>query len=279
MIEEKYLKLAVDWKNGKRDFDKGIELLRSARFRPAVINKLVKDRNRPDAPERLLVNMNALISAFCTPGTELLHDTDPDLHVFEGKEDTTTQEPAAESGILSHENDEGNIGLIAKRYAALYRQRDQAFNQLKKVGESNDEQSCILRQQLTEQIERCTDDMERIYPYYQNYIETGEQPVDSQVVAAAFFEDLNREEQGAPPSEPEQSVDILSLSKDELVKLQYNLAKRIQRTKNKLLYQNENKLPEENPLPDGPKRIKLEKRIISLEQELESVKVKVAQLS
>lgn len=278
MIEEKYLKLAVDWKNGKRDFDKGIELLRSARFRPAVVNKLEKDRNRPDAPERLLVNMNALISAFCTPGTELLQDTDPDLHVFEGKEDTTTQEPTAEAGILSHENDEGNIGLIVKRYADLYRQRDAAFNQLKKVGESNDEPSCFLRQQLTEQIERATDEMERIYPYYQKFTETGVQPSEADVVVATTVL-MNDQGTEISPSEPEQSVDILSLSKDELVKLQYNLAKRIQRTKNKLLYQNENKLPEENPLPDGPKRIKLEKRIISLEQELERVKLKIAELS
>lgn len=279
MIEEKYLKQAVDWKNGKRDFDKGIAILREARFRPAVINKLQKDRNRLDAHERLLVNMSALISAFCVPGTEILQDTDPELHVFEGKEDTTTQEPKAESGILSHENDEGNIGLIVKRYADLYRQRDRAFKQLKQVGEANDDASCELRKQLTEQIERVTDEMERIYPYYQKFSETGEQPSEADVVAATTVL-MNDQGTEILPSEHESSpVDLDSLSKEDLTKLQYNIAKRIQRTKNKLLYQNENKLEEENPLPEGAKRIKLEKRLASLEQELEQVKIKIAQLS
>lgn len=278
MIEEKFLKQAVDWKNGKRDFDKGVAILREARFRPAVINKLQKDRNRPDAHERLLVNMSALISAFCVPETEILQDTDPELHVFEGEEDTTTQEPKAESGILSHENDEGNIGLIVKRYADLYRQRDRAFKQLKQVGEANDDASCALRKQLTEQIERVTDDMEKIYPYYQKYAETGEQPSDEDVEVATSspMSDQATEKTAESDSEP---VNLDNLSKEDLTKLQYNIAKRIQRTKNKLLYQNENKLEVENPLPEGPKRIKLEKRLTSLEQELEQVKLKIAQLS
>lgn len=274
MIPVQYLHEAVQWKNGSRDFDRGIALLRGAKFRPGVVNKLEKDKQRPGSAERLLVNINALISAFCRDDESLQVDTDPDVHVFEGEEDTTTAQPTVEKGILAHENDEGNIGIIIKRYADLYRQRDMAHRQLKQVGEKNDDASCILRKQLAEQIEQATDMMEAIYPYYEKFTTTGEQPSDDDVSR------LTSEPKPVDaPVDDSQSVDISSMSKEDLTKLQYNLAKRISRSRNKLLYQSENKLEQENPLPDGPKRIKLEKRIASLEKELDAVKLRIAELS
>lgn len=273
MIDVKYRDAALKWNNGNRDFDEGIRILREARFRPAVVNRLAKDKNRPGSDERLRVNMRALISAFCVGGEQLTDDTDVELHVFDGKEDIPTQEPAAEVGILSHENDPGNLGLVAKRYADLYRQRDRAFKQLKQVGESNDESSCILRKQLAEQIETCTDGMEALYPFYHRWKETKVEPTDEELSSLEPSAEQN-------VAEPVSVLDLDSLSKDDLTKLQYNIAKRIARSRNKILYQNENKLDVENPLPEGsPKRIKLEKKISKLEVELEQVKLKIAQIS
>lgn len=278
MIDIKYRDQAISWLTGKRNFAEGVAIMQEARFRPGVIRKLAKEEHRAGAHERLLVNMRALISAFTTTADKSLHeDTDAILHVFDGKEDVPSATPEAECGILSHENDDTNLGIVVKRYADLYRQRDRAFKQMKQVGEKNDEASCILRKQLSEQIEACTDQMEKLYPFYQQYTDTGVQPSDDAVAELASV--------GASPQEPsapcafDACKDISHLTKEELTKEQYNIAKRIARTRNKILYQSENRLEHENPLPDGPKRIKLEKRIAKLEQELEQVKLRIAEIS
>lgn len=279
MIELKYCDLALKWLNGKRDFDKGISILTEARFRPGVTRKLAKEKSRPGANERLLVNMRSLVSAFSTSADDSLYeDTDANLHVFEGKDDEPAASPEAEKGIISHAEDDTNLGIIAKRYADLYKQRARAFNQLKQVGEKNDDASCILRQQLTEQIESCTDQMEAIYPFYEKFKASGEQPSDDDI------QQLEEKSQAAAKNTEtdaeEPSKDLSIMDKDELTKEQYNIAKRIARTKNKILYQSENRLDKENPLPEGsPKRIKLEKRLERLEQELERVKVIIASKS
>lgn len=278
MIDIKYRDQAISWLTGKRNFAEGVAIMQEARFRPGVIRKLAKEEHRPGAQERLLVNMRALVSAFTTSADESLHeDTDAVLHVFEGKEDVPTAAPEAESGILSHENDDTNLGLVVKRYADLYRQRDRAFKQMKQVGEKNDEASCILRKQLSEQIEACTDQMEKLYPFYQQYTDTGVQPSDEAVAELASV-GASQQDPSAPVPD-DAPKDISHLTKEELTKEQYNIAKRIARTRNKILYQSENRLEHENPLPDGPKRIKLEKRIAKLEQELEQVKLRIAEIS
>ncbi len=279
MIDIIYRDKAINWLNSKRDFAEGIAIMQEARFRPGVVRKLAREEHRPGAMERMLVNMRALVSAFTTTADDSIHeDTDAVLHVFEGVEDVPSAAPEAEAGILSHENDAGNLGIVVKRYADLYRQRDRAFNQMKQVGEKNDEASCILRKQLSEQIESCTDQMEKLYPYYQTFAETGEQPSDD---AIASLESVGSESQSlSAPVSDSDTKDYSQLTKEELTKEQYNIAKRIARTRNKILYQSENKLDAENPLPEGSaKRIKLEKRIDKLEQELERVKVLIAEMS
>lgn len=276
MIDIKYYHLATAWLNGKRDYDEGISIMREARFRPGVVNKLEKDKGRPFSRERMLENMRALVSAFCVKDdSNLIEDTDAELHVFNGAEDVPTVEPTPEEGILAHENDPGNVGLIVHRYAELNRERHKLHNELKKVGELNDAASCVLRQQISEQIEHNTDAMEKIYPLYEKYCDTGQEPTDEEVSSVL--------EPVAAPSEEDAPADVAAdlstMSRDELVKLQYNIAKRISRSKNKLLYQNENRLEVENPMPDSPKRVRIENRIAHLEQELERVKYRIAELS
>lgn len=278
MIENKFLTLAVSWLNSSRDFDEGIKILTDARFRPGVTRKLAREKHRPGSSERLLVNMRSLVDAFCVSEqdlSEISADTDAELHVFDGEEDTA--EPVAASGILSHENDEGNIGIVVKRYASLYRMRDQAFKQLKQVGEKNDDASCIVRKQLTEQIESCTDQMEDIYPFYEKFKASGEQPSDDDIQQLEEKSQAASKKTETDAEEP--SKDLSVMDKDELVKEQYNIAKRVTRTKNKLLYQSENRLDKENPMPAGSKRLKLEKRLEKLTAELEQVKIRILELS
>ena len=54
---------------------------------------------------------------------------------------------------------------------------------------------------------------------------------------------------------------------EDLKKQQEGWRIKITKAENKLLYQSEKRLPKQNPMPEGPKRIKQEKRIAKLKAE------------
>lgn len=268
-MDIKYRQIAIDWLNSNRDFDKGVSILLESHFKPGVVSKLIKDKARPIAKERLKVQMYALIGLFGdNPETS---DTDAELNVFDGKESPADADETASKSIFDAESTDGNIGAVIKRYCELYRQRNKAFNDLKAVGEKNDDESCMIRVQLQEQIEKNTESMERLYPLYEKYTQTKEDISEEDAEAAIKDTAVSEEHK-----EEALSNDYESMDKDELAKLQYSLQKRITRAKNNLLYQTESKQEVENPMPESPKRVKIETRIARLEEDLLKVKYAIA---
>lgn len=271
-MDIKYRKLAVEWLNSDRDFDKGIAILQDAHFKPGVVAKLVKDKHKALARERLKVQIYALISLW--GDNPQLEDTDAELNVFDGKESPADVDDETSKSIFDAEKTvTGNISAVVRRYCELYRQRDKAFKDLKAVGEKNDDESCMIRQQLTRQMEDNTEQMESLYPLYEIYTQTHEDISEEEASAAIAEKSDEKESEEAGLSEEEN---LAAMTKDELVKLQYSIAKRIARGKNNLLYQSENKQEVENPMPESPKRVKIETRIARLEEELLRVKYAIA---
>lgn len=270
-MDIKYRKLAVEWLNSNRDFDKGIGLLQEAHFRPGVVAKLVKDKHKALARERLKVQIYALISLW--GDNPQIDDTDAELNVFDGKESPADVDDETSKSIFDAEKTAtGNISAVIRRYCELYRQRDKAFKDLKAVGEKNDDESCMIRQQLTRQMEDNTEQMEALYPLYEKYTQTNEDISEEEASAAIAV----KHEDVKDDAEMSEEENLAAMTKDELVKLQYSIAKRIARGKNNLLYQSENKQEVENPMPESPKRVKIETRIARLEEELLRVKYAIA---
>lgn len=192
MLKVGYQKRAIEWLNSGRDFDEGLSILRESGFRPGVTATLTrKGKGMKGAMEHLTHNLRMLIRAF---GDEVLEeDTDAEINVFHGEE-SPADTPAieAKSGILSEVDLAGNIGVLIRKYANLYKGREIAFQKLKEMGDANDEATCEYRKQLNQEIEESTDMMERIYPHYKLYKSDGIQPSDEDL---SFIENEEKEDE------------------------------------------------------------------------------------
>lgn len=290
MITQKNLQDAIDWLHTtKKDFAAGVEILSQAGFRPAVTRKLKRDgEGGPDAFERLTWNLRSLVAAY---GRDVnIEDTDPVLSVFDGKEAPKEHDESHQLGIMTLacqiEKDEvliegENPRKVISEYANAYRSREKAIRLMGEVGEQNDEESMTRRKQLSDEIERHTALMERLYPLYETF-ESGADISDEDVekaleINSQTIPDTTSENSAANDSSAAHtSEDLEGKSRDELLKLKKNAQVRLLRTENKLLYQSEKKLEVENPMPPGPERVKLETRVENIKKDIEAIDMAIA---
>lgn len=267
---------AIAWQNSERDFAEGISILQKSGFRPGVVRKLASVGPKgPAAKERLEHNIKMLIRS--TKDAELGEDTDAELHVFDGKESEkdTELDDTKKKNIFSHEADENNLGKLARMYSSAYKSRELAFKGLKEVEDSNTDESIELRKNFNKVIDANSDLLEKLYPLYSRYEETGAIPTDDEI--NAIIEPESEDEEQDKEEETDGS-NYDKMTKEQLTELKYSLTRKITRAKCMLDYQSENFQSEKNPLPDGPKRVKYETKVAKLEPELEAVNIALAKL-
>lgn len=297
-IQQSTFQKAADWLNGtKRIFTEGLSILKEAAFKPAVIRKLESDGEQgPAARQRLEFQMREFVKAF---GINMdVPDTDAELHVFDGQEAPADQNEQQQLDIMkvAEKMETGEIQTeekvapkIVYSYAVAYRNREKAMRLMREAGEQNDEDTMERRKQLSDEIEKCTALMERLYPLYERYQSGAD--ISEEDVAKALEESSTA--MGSTSSEDTTATDSSTThtsdspagqtlgefegkSRDELLKLKKNAQVRLLRTENKLLYQSEKKLAAENPIPDGPERVKLETRAENIRKDIEAIDMAIA---
>lgn len=266
----------IRWINGKRDFNAGMELLEREGFKPGVIRVLKKQgKNGPEVAERLLYQMRDFLKA-----NGVAEDTDPVLHVYEGKPAKTEIVEKKKVGIIKFDNlikskDETvaetpeNVRRLVHKYSKLYKDRDKAFNKMKALPENNDEKTVKQRLALKSEIEECTDEMERLYPLYEQYFDKGEVPNE---------EDINPTVEVKEDDDDGEDFSVhAGLTKKEAQKIKKSIKTKIIRANNMLEYRSESKKDKErNPMPEGPQRVKYETKVANLQKALEKVEYYIA---
>lgn len=270
-----YRQRAIDWLNGKRDFNEGVRLLQDSGFKPGVVAKLRKHgENGPDAKARLLHLVRMLVQAWAMPG-EQVDDLDPDTGL-DASMDAPTVTIDKELRLIDviQKDDAGeielpqNVATVVRKYAAAYRQRDALHKQLAELPEDNSEDTIKKREPILGEIDKCSALMERLYPLYERF--------QAGSISDLSNEDLaSLEEESASPVE-EKEVDLSDKTKDELMKIQKSIKTRIHRANCQLLYQQDSVADKENPLPPSPAREKYETKIRNLSAELEKVQYAIA---
>lgn len=301
-MQKETFQKAVDWLNGReRDFTEGIEILKEATFKPAVTRKLERDGEQgPAVSERLEFQLREFVKAFGTP--KEVTDTDAELHVFNGQEAPADQDEQQQLGIMAmaEKMEKGELQTNAKvapkivySYAVAYRNREKAMRLMRETGEQNDETSMARRKQLSDEIEECTALMERLYPLYERYqsgADISEEDVAKALEKSSPANSTTTSENSAatdssaahtpdavcPSVSPTDPASLEGKSRDELLKLKKNALVRLLRTENKLLYQSEKKQEVENPMPEGPERVKLETRAASIRKNIEAIDIAIA---
>lgn len=278
---------AIKWLNGKRDFSAGISILETSKFKPGVVAKLKKVGEKgPEAKARLTYLMRSLVQAWAMSAEEAASDIDPATGVSASEEPTIYTDSsaayiqmAAEQLTADPEAFPKNISSVIREYADAYKKRDILHKQLSSLPEDNDEATIAKRKALSDEIQKKSVLMEDLYPLYEKYLTQKQDISDDDLQSiSATAEDSSELPRNDNPSSDNGSAQALdSLSKEDLQKMRKSIATKISRAKNMLEYQQETKAATPNPLPESPKRVKYEKKIQILTEELERIDYAIAQ--
>ena len=274
---------AMAWLKSKRNFAEGIAILKEAGFRPQVVRVLERNGSANNgAKERLEYNIRDFLKVWCH--AELGKDTDLVLGVVDGKEVATatpvkavvnsSTEPKLMSKEMGERVESGvyptPVASLIKLFRQAYVSRDRLFRELQSIPEDNSDEHVERRKQISDEMQRLSDEMDKIYPSYLAYVERGELPAEP--MADAHAEKTRR------VSREDDLARLDTLDKKGLLRLKKSLSTKISRAENLLDYQQEAKGEALNPLPDGPKRIKYESKIKRLRAELDKVVIAIAKL-
>lgn len=272
---------AMKWlglKQDKRNFAAGLKILVKSGYKPNVQKLLVRKGELPWTMEKLTSCLRDVVQVYYNPDDPRFDDV-PDADILNDKtgEKPTVDEQdgiARLSGSADFQNMPEVMQTLIRNYSDAYKQRARLARQRYELGESNDEQSVEKRKTLGESIDRLTNYMDILIAMREKYEKDGVLP-DMDTLNNAPSAAEVKEEDG----KPEESVDYKSMSTDKLKTRRKSLTNQITRKENMLLYQSGTKQEEENPLPDSPKRVKLEKQIENLKAEKSKVEYELAERS
>ena len=281
----KHRQAAIDWLNGKRDFDEGIKVLEESKFKPGVVAKLKRvGAKGPEAKARLIYLMRSLIQAWAMPEEEATDNIDPATGVDADEEMAIHTDSsvayinmAIEKLTVDPEAFPKRIASVIREYADAYKRRDILHKQLADLPEDNGEETVAKRKELSNEIQAKTELMERMYPLYEKFLSLNEDITEEDIQSLEHSTDDTESTDEKDSSGYESGTGNLDgRTKEELQKLRKSVATKIGRAKNMLEYQQETKADEPNPMPESPKRVKYETKIANLTIELEKIDYAIA---
>ncbi len=272
---------AMKWlglKQDKRNFAAGLKILVKSGYKPNVQKLLVRKGELPWTMEKLTSCLRDVVQVYYNPDDPRFDDV-PDADILNDK---TGEKPTVDkqddfarlSGSADFQNMPEVMQTLIRNYSDAYKQRARLARQRYELGESNDEQSVEKRKTLGESIDRLTNYMDILIAMREKYEKDGVLPDMDTLNNAPSAAEVKEEDE-----KQEKSVDYKSMSTDKLKTRRKSLTNQITRKENMLLYQSETKQDEENPLPDSPKRVKLEKQIENLKAEKSKVEYELAERS
>lgn len=284
----KHRQAAINWLNGKRDFDSGIKVLEESKFKPGVVAKLKRVGEKgPEAKARLVYLMRSLVQAWAMPEEVANDNIDPATGV-DANEVMTIHTDSSEAYLNMAiekltEDPEAfpkNIASVIRDYADAYKQRDALHKQLVALPEDNAEETVARRKELSDAIKAQSELMERLYPLYEKYqsLQQDISDYDLKSIQAADGDAQSVEDSDNADGSDSADENLEGKSKEELQKIRKSVATKISRAKNMLEYQQETKAETPNPLPESPKRLKYETKIANLTKELEQIDYAIAKL-
>ena len=283
----KHRQAAINWLNGKRDFDSGIKVLEESKFKPGVVAKLKRVGEKgPEAKARLVYLMRSLVQAWAMPEEVANDNIDPATGV-DVNEETTIYTDSSEAYInmaiekltVDPEAYPKRIASVIREYADAYKRRDILHKQLADLPEDNDEATVAKRKELSDEIKAKTELMERMYPLYEKFQSLNEDISEEDIQSLEQPTDDNESNDEKDSSINEPGVGNLDgRTKEELQKIRKSVATKIGRAKNMLEYQQETKAETPNPMPESPKKVKYETKIANLTKELEQIDYAIAKL-
>ena len=289
-------KQIIDWFHGPQDFKSGLQLLKQVTKKDRLFDKLEHRGDTKSTFDKLVWELNKIAGLSHIPERKLsgakkksgsqefipkagqkeseetgVKSQGQTVKAKEGsskkiKEPDSPEKVSLVKGkdLLSYPKE---VQRLVGEYSSLYMNRGKLHRELKKVGDSNDEESVARRKEVISMIGQDSDRMEMLFAQFDAW-EKNKVPID---VKKLWPDPVDKK---LPGIDPDLSIEQLKIMKK-------NLQSSLTKDRNILTFSGKTK-PEngkEQPLPGGPKRIIIEKRIAAKEKEIYDIDMRIAELS
>jgi hypothetical protein len=259
----------IEWINSrKRDFDKGLELLEQSGYKQPVARRIkewgVKDMR---AHRALLIELRNYLREIRKGSNSVKEEKVPEAKAPENFVSSIEQE-------LQKEEYPAVIKWTLGEFHSLYQSRSILHKELKEIGESNDGESTGKRKRILTIVDAISRRMDILWGIFDQYKK------DSTLPEETFFDQPFDPEKEATEGQPIPGYAgfVLPDDLDELKKMKDNLRIKISKAEKRLEFQSDKKGETPNPMPEGPKRAELLKKIEEMKEQKTAVEYKIVEL-
>ena len=260
---------AIEWiDDKKRPFKQGLAILQESGYKPvAVANVAKKGEGNAFACAKLAALMYELIRLWSKPEMAK-NDEQPE------PEEKLEPEPKTEEEVNVLCDEQGYPDIIRRvihEFYALMEERRQLHGKAVTI-EGNEPAQVAERKELFDTVESISHRMDFLWAVKTKFEQGKEIPEED------IFETKKAD---YPTEDGDEDNDIIldDATIDDLKKLKKNTVTKLIRARNMLNYQQVTKADEPNPMPEGPKRAKYEKKVETLTAFIKKISYKIVELS
>lgn len=264
----------------RRDYDTGVDILIKSGFKPTVAKKLKSHGHQPWTVEKLHYCLREMIQMYYAPDDERFADV-PDADIL-NHEDPSSLTSDKSKTLIEQVRDKKKfdemprvIQLLIRTFADSYKQRAILHRQMSDIPEDNSQENMDKRSQLSAQIDYLSEVMDKINVWKEAY-DKGSSLPDADEMASILNPNTDESKKNKSTEEDDK---IASMDENTLKIRHHSIQNQITRKENQIKYQSPSKKDKDNPMPECPKRLKLQKQIENLKVELEKVDYALARLA
>lgn len=271
----------IAWFNSPQDYDEGVRLLEQVSKKKKILGKLIRRGKTRASTEKLIWELNKVAGLKKIPvpkaNKPILIKVAPKGNKPKKEKTIPENKKKADDGkpkfnLIGNKDLDSypsEVKRLVKEYSSLYMLRGKKHAAIKRLPEDNSKETITDRIKIIDEIKTISDRLEVLYHAFNAYEENG-----VLVDVTAFWPEKQEGSTGG-------SGDTTPKSVKELKNLKKNIQSSITKDRNILLYSGKTKPDggKENPLPAGPKRTKLEKRVAKKEADIKDLDQKIADLS
>lgn len=259
---------AIEWiDDKKRPFKKGLSILQESGYKPvAVANVAKRGEGNAFANAKLAALMYEFIRLWSKPEMAT-NDEKPE------PENKPEPEPKSEEEVKALCDKQGYPDIIRRvihEFYALMEERRQLHTKAAAI-EGNEPAQVAERKDLFDTVESISLRMDFLWTVKTKFEQNNEVP----------NEDIFEVKKADIPADNDDDDDTIpeNATVDDLKKLKKNINTKLIRARNMLDYQQVTKADTSNPMPEGPKRAKYEKKVETLTAFIEKIGYKIVELS
>ena len=266
---------AIKWLNvapAKRNYTQGVLILQKSGYKPQVAALLVRQGEKGWTREKLMYCMREMLQVYYTPDDPRFNDEDVDV----------LNEQAGESNIREHQVDVKDveqqgpsfhkwpkpIQRLMRAYAMAFRQREKANRERAALPDTNDEKVIAMRKVYSDIMEQATGRLEKFWA-----LRTDEE------IKAIIDGDSDTDDGDSESDKSSEGEDLTQMDTETLRIRRKSLVTGRTRKENMLKYQTSSRQRRENPMPECPKRMKLERQIEKLTERISKYDYELAKRS